>query len=276
MPVLRLGSGRRAGRGLIRGPAAAAAVPFSIGSDTSGSIMMPSAWTGITGLRPTYGRVSRAGAMTLSWSVDRLGPMLPEQTAAARASIPPGSPRADCYAGKVRAHRTDGGHRPDADLRPAPSAHDPGRARGPLQRAAATSQPPAPAAPARPPCRRPFQEADQSPTRRRRSLQRIPASRIEAKVRADSRVLESHRWLPRRTETSAVRCQRLAQPQVVAAGVTDGGVADAVGLVDGLLEDLRPGGAQRLEGLVQVVDLDEDREVALGDNLAHHLAVGRR
>jgi hypothetical protein len=92
MTALRLGSGRRAGRGLIRGPAAAAAagaVPFSIGSDTSGSIMMPSAWTGITGLRPTYGRVSRAGAMTLSWSVDRLGPMLPEQTAAAEPASRP-------------------------------------------------------------------------------------------------------------------------------------------------------------------------------------------
>ena len=49
--------------GSSSGPAAATAagaVPFSIGSDTGGSIMMPSAWTGITGLRPTYGRVSRA------------------------------------------------------------------------------------------------------------------------------------------------------------------------------------------------------------------------
>ena len=59
--------------------------------------------------------------------------------------------------------------------------------------------------------------------------------------------------------TSASRRQRLAQPQVVAAGVADGGVADAVGLVNRLLEDLRPARAQRLEGLVQVVDLDEDR-----------------
>lgn len=64
--------------GSSSGPAAATAagvVPFSIGSDTGGSIVMPSAWTGITGLRPTYGRVSRAGAMALSWSFDRLGPM---------------------------------------------------------------------------------------------------------------------------------------------------------------------------------------------------------
>ena len=64
--------------GSSSGPAAApaaGAVPFSIGSDTGGSIVMPAAWTGITGLRPTYGRVSRAGAMALSWSFDRLGPM---------------------------------------------------------------------------------------------------------------------------------------------------------------------------------------------------------
>jgi hypothetical protein len=80
---------------------------------------------------------------------------------------------------------------------------------------------------------------------------------------------------PREAGASALR-QRLAQSQVVAAGVADGGVADAVGLVDGLLEDLRPGGTQRLEGLVQIVDLNEDRQVALGDNLAHRLPVGRR
>jgi hypothetical protein len=52
------------------------------------------------------------------------------------------------------------------------------------------------------------------------------------------------------TGTSALRRQWLAEPQVVAAGVADGGVTDAIGLVDGLLEDLRPGGTQRLEGLV--------------------------
>jgi len=64
--------------GSSSGPAAATAagaVPFSIGSDTGGSIVMPAAWTGITGLRPTYGRVSRFGAMALAWSFDRLGPM---------------------------------------------------------------------------------------------------------------------------------------------------------------------------------------------------------
>ena len=64
--------------GSSSGPAAATAagaVPFSIGSDTGGSIVMPAAWTGITGLRATYGRVSRHGAMALCWSFDRLGPM---------------------------------------------------------------------------------------------------------------------------------------------------------------------------------------------------------
>jgi aspartyl-tRNA(Asn)/glutamyl-tRNA(Gln) amidotransferase subunit A len=54
---------------------AAAAVPFTIGSDTSGSILFPSAMTGTAGLRATYGRVSRFGAMTLCWTLDRLGPM---------------------------------------------------------------------------------------------------------------------------------------------------------------------------------------------------------
>ncbi|MBW4023120.1 MAG: amidase [Proteobacteria bacterium] len=54
---------------------AAGAVPFAIGSDTSGSILYPAAFTGISGLRATYGRVSRAGAMTLCWTLDRLGPM---------------------------------------------------------------------------------------------------------------------------------------------------------------------------------------------------------
>lgn len=64
--------------GSSSGPAAATAagaVPFAIGSDTGGSIVMPAAWTGITGLRATYGRVSRFGAMALCWSFDRLGPM---------------------------------------------------------------------------------------------------------------------------------------------------------------------------------------------------------
>jgi Asp-tRNA(Asn)/Glu-tRNA(Gln) amidotransferase A subunit family amidase len=54
---------------------AAACVGFSIGSETEGSIIDPSMRCGVTGLRPTFGRVARTGAMTLSWSLDKLGPM---------------------------------------------------------------------------------------------------------------------------------------------------------------------------------------------------------
>lgn len=50
-------------------------VPFAIGSETWGSIMTPACFCGISGLRPTYGRVSRHGAMALSWTMDKLGPM---------------------------------------------------------------------------------------------------------------------------------------------------------------------------------------------------------
>jgi aspartyl-tRNA(Asn)/glutamyl-tRNA(Gln) amidotransferase subunit A len=54
---------------------AAGLVPFAIGSETSGSILTPAAFCGVTGLRPTYGLVSRYGAMALSWTMDKLGPM---------------------------------------------------------------------------------------------------------------------------------------------------------------------------------------------------------
>ena len=50
-------------------------VAFSIGTETWGSIVSPSSVCGTTGLRPTYGRVSRAGAMALSWSMDKIGPI---------------------------------------------------------------------------------------------------------------------------------------------------------------------------------------------------------
>lgn len=50
-------------------------LPFAIGSETWGSIVSPSTRTRITGLRPTFGRVSRHGAMPLSWSMDKLGPI---------------------------------------------------------------------------------------------------------------------------------------------------------------------------------------------------------
>jgi aspartyl-tRNA(Asn)/glutamyl-tRNA(Gln) amidotransferase subunit A len=54
---------------------AAGLIPFALGSETSGSILTPSAFCGVTGLRPTYGLVSRQGAMALSWSLDKIGPM---------------------------------------------------------------------------------------------------------------------------------------------------------------------------------------------------------
>src|SRR5216684_302196 len=64
--------------GSSSGPGAAvpaALVGFAIGSETLGSIITPSAFSGVSGLRPTYGRVSRHGAMALSWTMDKLGPM---------------------------------------------------------------------------------------------------------------------------------------------------------------------------------------------------------
>jgi Asp-tRNA(Asn)/Glu-tRNA(Gln) amidotransferase A subunit family amidase len=67
-----------ASSGSSAGPGAATAaglVGFSIGSETGGSIVSPSMRCGVTGLRPTYGRVPRTGAMTLCWSLDKLGPM---------------------------------------------------------------------------------------------------------------------------------------------------------------------------------------------------------
>jgi len=50
-------------------------LPFAIGTETWGSIVSPSTVCGTTGLRPTYGRVSRTGAMALSWSMDKIGPI---------------------------------------------------------------------------------------------------------------------------------------------------------------------------------------------------------
>jgi len=54
---------------------AARLLPFAIGSETFGSIVTPASYCGISGLRPTYGRVSRFGAMALSWTLDKLGPL---------------------------------------------------------------------------------------------------------------------------------------------------------------------------------------------------------
>ncbi len=65
-------SGSSAGSGSAT---AAGLVAFAIGTETWGSIVSPSTRCGVTGLRPTFGRVSRAGAMALSWSMDKIGPM---------------------------------------------------------------------------------------------------------------------------------------------------------------------------------------------------------
>lgn len=60
------GSGAAVGAGLVG---------FAIGTETWGSIMVPAAFCNVTGLRPTYGRVSRHGAMALSWTMDKIGPL---------------------------------------------------------------------------------------------------------------------------------------------------------------------------------------------------------
>lgn len=54
---------------------AARQTPLAVGSDTGGSIRIPAAYCGVTGLKPTYGRVSRAGVLPLSWTLDHVGPM---------------------------------------------------------------------------------------------------------------------------------------------------------------------------------------------------------
>src|SRR4029077_47228 len=68
----RWAGGSSSGSGIA---VAAGLVPFALGSETSGSILTPSAFCGITGLRPTYGLVSRHCAMPLSWTMTKLGPM---------------------------------------------------------------------------------------------------------------------------------------------------------------------------------------------------------
>ncbi len=69
---------KRGSSGSSAGPGSATAaglVAFSIGTETLGSIVSPSVVNGVTGLRPTYGRVSRHGAMALCWTMDKIGPM---------------------------------------------------------------------------------------------------------------------------------------------------------------------------------------------------------
>ena len=70
--TLQGASGSSAGSGAAT---AAGLVPFSIGTETLGSIISPSSRCGVTGLRPTFGRVSRYGIMSLSWSMDKVGPI---------------------------------------------------------------------------------------------------------------------------------------------------------------------------------------------------------
>jgi aspartyl-tRNA(Asn)/glutamyl-tRNA(Gln) amidotransferase subunit A len=86
-------------------------VPYALGSETWGSILCPANFCGVTGLRPTYGRVSRAGAMPLSWTLDKVGPLarsaedarlVLDAIAGADPSDPASSPRALSWTGATR------------------------------------------------------------------------------------------------------------------------------------------------------------------------------
>ena len=97
--------------GSSSGPGSAVAaglVPFAIGSETSGSILTPAAYCGVTGLRPTYGRVSRHGAMALCWTLDKLGPMArtADDCAIVLAAIAGRDPRDESSVDRPFAYRT--------------------------------------------------------------------------------------------------------------------------------------------------------------------------
>src|SRR5205807_10425806 len=68
----RVAGGSSSGSGVA---VAAALAPAALGSDTGGSIRIPASLCGISGLKPTYGRVSRAGVLPLAWAMDHAGPM---------------------------------------------------------------------------------------------------------------------------------------------------------------------------------------------------------
>jgi len=106
--------------GSSSGPGAAVAaglVTFAIGSATSGSILTPAAFCGITGLRPTYGLVSRRGAMALSWTLDKLGPMCrsAEDCALVLHEIAGGDPQDPGSAGRAFNYTPQYGRKP-ADI----------------------------------------------------------------------------------------------------------------------------------------------------------------
>ena len=116
---------------------AAGLVPYALGSETSGSIVTPAAFCGVTALRPTYGLVSRHGAMALSWTLDKLGPFAHSaedcgrilQVISGKDSQDPGSAGKSFYYTpqyarplpdlKIGFAATDFADRPDAAARPA-------------------------------------------------------------------------------------------------------------------------------------------------------------
>jgi aspartyl-tRNA(Asn)/glutamyl-tRNA(Gln) amidotransferase subunit A len=100
--------------GSSSGPSAAvcaALVPFAIGSETGGSIVVAAAYTGITAIRPTYGLVSRHGAMALSWTLDKLGPMChsAEDCGLVLSAIAGGDPNDPSCAGRPFDYPKDSG-----------------------------------------------------------------------------------------------------------------------------------------------------------------------
>ncbi|WP_334174482.1 amidase [Pseudoxanthobacter sp.] len=91
---------------------AARLVPLALGTDTGGSIRVPSAWCGVTGLKPTRERVSRSGVACLSWTLDHVGPMARSAADLALAlpqmALPRGDGLAEGCAAALQARRLDG------------------------------------------------------------------------------------------------------------------------------------------------------------------------